>query len=268
MKFKNLSRSERLILRFSMFVRGKYIRRTGLPKYLRRRIKCIFRKNHILYYLTLIKKGHIRNSVSLVITYAFIRTEENLRLLLLSLKNENSLGFYSAIRSQLELQSFLNYFLSNKNYLKEFITKNEDRSTKDDPNMVKNVLTLLNKFSKTDTRILPLYEFCSLLLHPNPSSLMEAGNIQVFGPEAGKFSHIESIDRFFEYTWHIDKNVKVDLEKWVNLICLRINDTFTVINEISKLKDDEDIKSFNWQEFIEVKNELRKKCGFTYWSRK
>ena len=267
MKFKDLKLFEKLTIDFSMFLRRKYVKRNKLSKGLQKRLFCTFRENHIWYYLLLIRPGFSRNSVGLIISYAYLRSEENLRLLLLSKKHKNNFGFYSAIRSQLELQAFLDYCLRNEEYRKEFISKNEDRKSKGDPNVVKNIVTLIEQLAIHDDKIIPQYDYLSLILHPNPSSLFEVQNIRVLSPESGKTAHIVPIDMYFEHTWEVDKDVELDLDLWIRIMCARIHETQEITKEIAALGDERS-SSFDFLQFIPIKNEIRKRCGFPYWKPK
>lgn len=147
----------------------KYLKNSKLDKFEARLFKIIFYELHAYFYTKVVKGYRFYTVSRLIQNFLFLRTKENLRLVLFASNPYNVSAFIHGIRSQIELNALLNKFtFENDSYFEEYFKKSEDR--KNDNKLI-NILTLIEKLDDEFVNYKELYENLSNLLHPNPSAV-------------------------------------------------------------------------------------------------
>lgn len=176
--------------------------------------KLYFKEIHSRYYKRVIKGPPFVTTSRLVLNFLISKANENLRAVLLAFRPYNLTVFTNAIRSQIELNALLNYFINDPDYHKEHLLFNEDRSKLKEQEAqgkqtVKNINTLVQKLDEEPLHYSSEYHKLSLLLHPNPSAIKfyaqaepdpMSGSLNLYRPKL-KFY----FDKTIENTPHSEK---------------------------------------------------------------
>lgn len=170
--FDKLSKAEKFTIRMIYFRKWrKLVNSKSLDKNQKKYFSYYFKEIHALHYLRVIQGSRYKKTSQIVYNFLFSKVNENLRAILLGLKPYNLTVFIQAVRSQIELNALLNKFLLDKEYAKEHLTLNEDRSKVNELKTVININTLVNKLDESYIPYKKTYDELSLLLHPNPTGI-------------------------------------------------------------------------------------------------
>ncbi len=170
-----------------------------------REIKILMCQLHLRHYMHNILFGTRITPRTVMYQFILSRTDENLRLAVSSLVAENRMGFFMAMRSQLELNAHTYYLTNDEAYAQRFHRSPEDRAKdKGNPELVKNIFTLVQKYESTFTGYQGLYDYCSSYIHPNPST-----TLCYIRPSASIDGKLDGDkDMFFQVTWFRDDGEK------------------------------------------------------------
>lgn len=183
------------------------------------------------------------------------RTQECLRVICLSLKNDIRTSILSAIRSQIEINAFVFYLINNHEYAKAVLDKKEDREKdKGHPELMVNALTTVNRISKNWPNYKEDYDTVSKLMHPNPSAIILTGNLR---KGDGQYSR-SKIDKYFVNTWCLDAEGKNEKLNWTGMYLGYIGhffDLFDSLPDPKKIYTDRDKEMLATFNFIATINE-------------
>lgn len=191
---------------------------------------------HLRHYMHNVLFGGLVTPRNIMYRFILSRADENIRLAAISLENNNTLGFYLALRSQIELNAHVNYLSNDEGYAQTFLGRPENRK-KDhgNPELIKNVATLVQKFEKKFIIYMRFYDYCSTLIHPNPSTVLKGAKPQKnfndkvkvdmdykfesawFSTDAGHLNALEWFDYFLKISGHLlrlfdDLDEKIDID--------------------------------------------------------
>lgn len=168
--YQSLQKSERASILMNYFFNDrKYISNSGLKREEKQLLKKLFIELHTSFYTKIIRGPKYIKTSRIILHFLYLRTKENLRLILFSSKPYNLNGFIHGIRSQIEINALLNKFLKEDDkYFEEYFLKSEDRK---DENRLLNVLTLIDHMGDQVVSYRKLYEQLSNILHPNPTAV-------------------------------------------------------------------------------------------------
>jgi hypothetical protein len=175
------------------------------------RVKNLIKQFHLRHYMhNLLFRGSVTPR-NLMYQFILSRADENLRLAIAGVATKNKLAFFMAMRSQLELNAHTYYLTTDEKYAQRFHKSPENRiKQKDNPELFKNILTLVQKFEKRFEVYDGLYDHCSRLIHPNPSTSFE-----YMKPKKGLDGGINlNINYTFETTWYSIDSEHEDALKW------------------------------------------------------
>lgn len=170
-----------------------------------REIKTLLCQLHLRHYMHNVLFGGMISPRSIMYQFALSRADENLRLVASSLAAENRLGFFMAIRSQLELNAHVYYLANDEEYAQRFHRSPEDRvKDKDNPELIKNILTLVRKYESRFKGYKGFYDYCSSYIHPNPSTAL-----CYIRPSVSVDGKVRAdSDTFFQVSWFRDDGEK------------------------------------------------------------
>lgn len=175
--YRNLNKVEKLTISKVYWSNWRVcVKRSKLNRVVQNNFKLHFKELHAMYYTKVLKGPNFVSVYRLILNFFISRTNENLRTCLNSFEPYNLTSFILAIRSQIELNALLLKFIDDEDYLKKFITLNDNRALKELETVI-NINTLvkkLDKYAKKNTEFVgyeETYNDLSLLLHPNPSAV-------------------------------------------------------------------------------------------------
>lgn len=139
-----------------------------------KKVKDLVYQLHLRHYMHNILFQNEGTPRSFMYQFVLSRTDEIIRLAVSAISTNNQMAFYMALRSQFEINAHTYYLMMDEEYAQRFHRSPEDRiKDKNNPELIKNIMTLMKKFEKQFPIYEGFYDYCSNYIHPNPSTILK-----------------------------------------------------------------------------------------------